>query len=143
MHSILHTAFKWQCARDNWEISFHTMYMYRLVYSYILLVRRDGKFFFFFFWAYWRNRERCSWSFHECGTKKEFWVPTRNWTSDLQIPCSEALPISQRDSMMSKGHCEACTWHSSCILQGTAVLCPNSVMFAHRTRKMVNFELGK
>ena len=25
------------------------MYMYRLVYSYILLVRRDGKFFFFFF----------------------------------------------------------------------------------------------
>ena len=49
LHSILHTAFKWQCVRDNSEISFHTMYMYRLVYSYILLVRRDGKFFFFFF----------------------------------------------------------------------------------------------
>ena len=25
------------------------MYMYRLIYSYILLVRRDGKFFSFFF----------------------------------------------------------------------------------------------
>ena len=28
-------------------------------------------------------------SCHERETKKKFWVPMRNWTSDLQIPCSD------------------------------------------------------
>ena len=36
-------------------------------------------------------RERCFSSCHECGTKKKFWVPTRNWTSDLRIPRSDSL----------------------------------------------------
>ena len=29
---------------------------------------------------------------HERGTKKGLWVPIRNWTLDLQIPCSDVLP---------------------------------------------------
>ena len=34
--------------------------------------------------------------------KKKFWVPMRNWTSDLQIPYSDVLPLSHRDSTVSK-----------------------------------------
>ena len=30
-------------------------------------------------------------SCHECETKKKFWVPMRNWTSDLRIPCSDVV----------------------------------------------------
>ena len=45
---------------------------------------KDGK-----FWARWRNRERCFLSGHECGTKKNFWVPVRSRTSDLRILRSE------------------------------------------------------
>ena len=37
-------------------------------------------------------------------TGEKFRVPMRNHTSDLQIPCSDALPISQRDSVVSKVH---------------------------------------
>ena len=35
-------------------------------------------------------RERCFSSCHDCGTKEKFWVPTRNWTSDLWIPRSDS-----------------------------------------------------
>ena len=41
-------------------------------------------------------------SCHEHGTEKKFWVPMKNWTSDLWIPLSDALPLSHRDSMMNK-----------------------------------------
>ena len=37
------------------------------------------------------------------GTKKKFQVPMRNQTSDLQIPHSNALPLSHRDSMGERG----------------------------------------
>ena len=43
----------------------------------------------------WRNSKRIS-SCHERGTKKKFWVPMRNRTSDLRIPRSNALPLSHR-----------------------------------------------
>ena len=41
-------------------------------------------------------------SCHECGTKKKFWVFTRNRTSDLRIPRSDALPLSHRDSTVAR-----------------------------------------
>ena len=41
-------------------------------------------------------------SCHERGTKKKFWVPMRNRTSDLWIPHSDALSLSHRDSTVSK-----------------------------------------
>ena len=40
-------------------------------------------------------------SCHEHGTKKRFRVPIRNRASDLRIPCSDALPLSHRDSTVS------------------------------------------
>ena len=30
-------------------------------------------------------------SCHECEAKEKFWVPMRNWTSDLRIPCSDVV----------------------------------------------------
>ena len=44
--------------------------------------------------TYFIFRETCFSSCHERGTKKKFWVPMRNQTSDLRIPCSDALPLS-------------------------------------------------
>ena len=41
-------------------------------------------------------------SCHEHGTEKQFWVFMKNWTSDLWIPLSDALPLSHNDSMMNK-----------------------------------------
>ena len=37
-------------------------------------------------------------SCYEYGTKKKFWVPMRNWTSDLRILHCDALPLSQNRS---------------------------------------------
>ena len=34
--------------------------------------------------------------------KEKFQVPTRNRTTELRIPRSDALPLSHRDSMVSK-----------------------------------------
>ena len=48
---------------------------------------RDGK---FFFWARWRIKKDVFSSCHERGTKKKFWVPIRNRTSDLRI-CAPML----------------------------------------------------
>ena len=45
-------------------------------------------------------------SCHERGTKKKFWVPTKNRTSDLRIPGSDALPLSHRDSTVSEVYYE-------------------------------------
>ena len=39
---------------------------------------------------------------HERGTKKKFWVPMRNRSSDLLIPRSDALPLSHRDYTVSE-----------------------------------------
>ena len=44
--------------------------------------------------TYFIFRETCFSSCHERGTKKKFWVPMRNRTSYLRIPCSDALPLS-------------------------------------------------
>ena len=44
--------------------------------------------------TYFIFRETCISSCHERGTKKKFWVPMRNRTSYLRIPCSDALPLS-------------------------------------------------
>ena len=58
----------------------------------IIRNKRDGK-----FWARLRNNERYFSSCHERGTKKKFWVPMGNQTSNLRIPRSDALPLSHRD----------------------------------------------
>ena len=39
---------------------------------------------------------------HERGTKKKFWVPMRNGTSDLRILPSDSLPVSHRDSKVNE-----------------------------------------
>ena len=41
-------------------------------------------------------------SCYEYGTKKKFWVPMRNWTSDLCILHCDALPLSQNRSRKSE-----------------------------------------
>ena len=41
-------------------------------------------------------------SCHKLGTKKKFWVSTRNQTSELWILLSDALPLTHRDSMVSE-----------------------------------------
>ena len=41
-------------------------------------------------------------SCYEYGTKKKFWVPMRNWTSDLRILHCDALPLSQNRSRKSE-----------------------------------------
>ena len=41
-------------------------------------------------------------SHHKCGTKKKSWVPMRNRTSELRILSSNALPLSQGDSVVSE-----------------------------------------
>ena len=43
-------------------------------------------------------------SCHKHGTKQIFWVPMRNGTSNLWIQCFNALPLSHRESMVSKAH---------------------------------------
>ena len=48
----------------------------------------------------------CFSSCHERETKRKFWVPMRNRTSDLHIPRSDALPLSHRDSTMSEVYYE-------------------------------------
>ena len=44
-----------------------------------------------------KNKIRFS-SYHERGTKKQFWVLTRNRTSDFRFPRSDALPLSHSES---------------------------------------------
>ena len=47
-----------------------------------------------------KNKIRFS-SYHERGTKKQFWVLTRNRTSDFRFPRSDALPLSHSESVVS------------------------------------------
>ena len=52
-----------------------------------------------------KERERCFSSCHEHGIKKKkICVSTRNRTSDLRIPRSDALPLSLRDSTAGISH---------------------------------------
>ena len=76
-------------------------------------------------------------SCHERGTKKTFRVPIRNRISDLRIPCSDALPQSRRDSMVSKAYYKVHIWHTSCILLRSAMSIASC--FVNWIRKMVTF----
>ena len=64
--------------------------------------------------------EGCFSSCHEHGTKKKLWVSMRNQTSDLQIPCSNALSLSHRD-YSEGGLLWSSVWHTSCTLLGSAM----------------------
>ena len=70
-------------------------------------------------------------SSHELGTKKKFWVPTRNRTSDLR--CSTAEP--QR-LYGERGHITR-------VLHTARISNVDSVTFVNRIREIVSFELGK
>ena len=73
--------------------------------------------------------------------QRKFWVLMRNWTSNLQIPCSHVLPLNHRDSMVSKGHYKFHIWHISCTLLGSALLI--APHFVNRGWNMVSFKLSK
>ena len=74
-------------------------------------------------------------SCHELGTKKTFRVPIRNRTSDVRIPCSDALLQSRRDSMVSKAYYKVHIWHTSCILLRSVMSIASC--FVNWIRKMV------
>ena len=76
-------------------------------------------------------------SCHERGTKKTFRVPIRNRTSDLRIPCSDALPLSHRDSTVSKAYYKVHIWHMSSILLRSVMSIASC--FVNWIRKMVTF----
>ena len=63
---------------------------------------------------------------HKRGTNKNLWVPMRNRTSDLRIPHSDALPLSHRDSSVSKVYYEV---HMTRVLHTARISNVNSVMF--------------
>ena len=56
--------------------------------------------------------------YHKRWSKRKF--PLRNRTSDLRIPRSDALPLSHRDSMVSKTITKF-IYDTSCILLGSAL----------------------
>ena len=56
----------------------------------------------------------------------------RNQTPDLQIPCSCALPLSHRDSTVSKVYYEV---HMTHILHTARVSNVDSVMFVDRNKR--------
>ena len=64
----------------------------------------------------------------------------RNRTSDLRIPCSDALPMSHRDPMVSEVYYEV---HMTRVLHTAGISNVDSVMFVNRMKEMVSFELGK
>ena len=86
--------------------------------------------------TYWRYIniawERCFSSSHERGTKKKFWVPMRNRTSNLRIPRSVALPLSHRDSTVSEVYYEV---HVTRVLHTARISNVDSIMFVNRIRK--------
>ena len=63
---------------------------------------------------------------HKCGTKKRFRVLMKNQTSDLYIPCSDALPLSLRDSTVSEGYYEV---HVTYVLHTARISNVNSGFF--------------
>ena len=64
----------------------------------------------------------------------------RNQTSDIQIPHSNALPLSYRDLMVSKVYYKVLMIH---VLHTARIGNVDSIMFVNRIRGMVSFELGK
>ena len=81
------------------------------------------------------NKERCVFVLSWAWEKKKFWVPMRNWTSDLWIPCSDALPLSHKDSMVSQVYYEV---HMTCVLHIARISNVSNVMFVDR-----NYRDGK
>ena len=79
-----------------------------------------------------KQRER---RFSSC---HELWVPTRNGTSDLRISCSDALPLSHRDTQVSEVYYEV---HRTRVLHTTRISNIESVIFVNRIKKMVSLEL--
>ena len=71
-------------------------------------------------------KERWFSSCHERGTKKKFWVPMRNQTSDLRISRSDALPLSLRDSTVSEVYFEV---HMTRVLHTARISNVDSVIF--------------
>ena len=61
----------------------------------------------------------------------------RNPIQDLQTLSSHALPLSHRDSMVSKVYYKV---HMTRILHIAKISNVDSVMFVNRIREMVNFE---
>ena len=57
--------------------------------------------------------------------------PTRNQTSDLWIPLSDALLPSHRGSIVNKTPYEFHIWHASCILLGSSILLVSHFVYAH------------
>ena len=55
-------------------------------------------------------------SCHEHGTNKNFWVSMRNWTSDLHILHSDALPLSHRDSTLVEAYYPSLRTSHDCFL---------------------------
>ena len=53
--------------------------------------------------------------------KGKFWVPMRKLTSDFRVPRSGVLPMSHRDSVVSKALYVFYLWHTVCILLGSAM----------------------
>ena len=78
-------------------------------------------------------------SCHKPGTKKQFWVPMRNQTSDLWIPHSNALPLSLRDSTVSEVYYKIHMTH----MRTARISFVDSIMFVNGVGEMVSFELGK
>ena len=70
-------------------------------------------------------------SCHERGTKKKFWFPIRNRTSDLRIPRSDALPLSHRDSTVSEVYYEV---HMTRVLHTAGISNVDGVMFVDRNK---------
>ena len=60
----------------------------------------------------------------------------RNRTSDLQIPRSDALPLSHRDSTMSEVYYEV---HITRVLHTARISQIDRVMFVNRIRDKVRF----
>ena len=67
------------------------------------------------------------------GTNKRFWVPMRNSTSDLWIPCSDALPLSYRHSEVSAWGPLQSSYTTHILHTATCRISNvNSLMIAHR-----------
>ena len=64
----------------------------------------------------------------------------RNRTTDLQIPRSDAVPLSHRDSTVSEVYYEV---RMTRVLHTARISNVDSVMFVYRIRVRVSFELGK
>ena len=64
----------------------------------------------------------------------------RNRTTDLQIPRSDAVPLSHRDSTVSEVYYEV---RMTRVLHTARINNVDSVMFVYRIRVIVSFEPGK